>query len=136
MNLQPSAAGLPHAEPCTAQDRGDVTSLPNVLARLKQPLSLPDQLPDGSWQLIPTQVADLRVLIGKFEQYRGELRDARNDLLDIRGVLSPADQPSLRVVPMELGERVAPAVQCLVDEVLRLRELAGEPASAPRQTEA
>jgi hypothetical protein len=79
---------------------------------------------------------EMRTRLGKAARDHIELRDKRTDLLNIRGALSPADQPHLRVVPMDLGSEVAPAVQWLVDEVLRLRELVGEPESVARQVEA
>ncbi len=73
---------------------------------------------------------------------RAELRDARSDLLDVRGILSPADGEP--VTPLSLVPTVAPAVRWLVDEYWRwrynitsgrmtcdiskdLRERAGEP---------
>ncbi|WP_377271870.1 hypothetical protein [Peterkaempfera sp. SMS 1(5)a] len=53
------------------------------------------------------------------EQQRRELRDLRNDLLNVRGHLSPNGEP--RRVPMDISERVAPAVEWLVAEVDRMR---------------
>jgi outer membrane murein-binding lipoprotein Lpp len=52
-----------------------------------------------------------------------ELRDKRTDLLNIRGILSPQGRSlSLGpVVPMPLGDEVAPAVEWLAAEVERLR---------------
>lgn len=50
-----------------------------------------------------------------------ELRDAMNDLGDIRGILSPQGQIGVGV-PMELGDQVAPAVEWLRDERRKLAE--------------
>lgn len=52
---------------------------------------------------------------------RDELRTKGNDLLDIRGLLSPNGGD--RVVPFELGETVAPAVEWLIGRVARLNHL-------------
>lgn len=56
----------------------------------------------------------------KIERHRVELRDKGNDLLDIRGILSPNGRP--RAVPMELGDRVAPAIEWLVSRVAELEQ--------------
>lgn len=68
-----------------------------------------------------------RQLKAKVEEQRGQLRDAHNDLLDVRGILSPADGEP--VTPLQLVPAVAPAVQWLVvelaaakAEIERLRE--------------
>lgn len=50
---------------------------------------------------------------------RDELRDARTDLLDVRGLLSP--QGGEDVTPVPLVPTVAPAVAWLVDELARVR---------------
>jgi hypothetical protein len=60
----------------------------------------------------------------KLAKDHNELRDKRSDLLNVRGVLSPQGR-SLGlgpVVPMPLGEDVAPAVEWLANEADRLRE--------------
>jgi len=53
------------------------------------------------------------------EKRRKRMAAAEGDLQDIRGLLAPSGAP--RRVPMELGERVAPAVEWLLAEVERLR---------------
>jgi hypothetical protein len=56
------------------------------------------------------------------ERLRSELRDKRNDLLDVRGLLCPNGGDSVLPDGMaDIGERVAPAVEWLIDEVERLR---------------
>lgn len=57
------------------------------------------------------------------ERLRSELRDKRNDLLDVRGLLSPNGGESVLPEHMaHIGKRVAPAVERLIGEVRRLRE--------------
>lgn len=56
------------------------------------------------------------------ERDRAQLVRARNDLLHIRGALSPNGHPSR--VPMELGERVAPAVEWLLNRLDRIEAIA------------
>jgi hypothetical protein len=53
------------------------------------------------------------------DQLRAELRDARNDLLDVRGLLSPNGHDP--VTPVPLVPTVAPAVAWLVDELANVR---------------
>jgi hypothetical protein len=75
----------------------------------------------------PLSAVDADKVIRDQIPYRAEvaeLRDKRSDLLNIRGILSPQGR-SLGlgpVVPMPLGEEVAPAVEWLVNEVDQLRE--------------
>lgn len=77
--------------------------------------------PEGEPRWAISRLADeVEALRDQRERRRVELVAAHNDLLDIRGILSPNGYPP--VVPMELGETVAPAVRWLVDEVERLRE--------------
>ena len=52
------------------------------------------------------------------ERHRVRMVAAEGDLLDIRGALSPSGGP--RWVPVELGERVAPAVEWLLARVAEL----------------
>lgn len=59
--------------------------------------------------------AEIRRLRARAERDRVQLVNAQGDLLDIRGHLSPNGHPSR--VPMELGERVAPAVEWLLARV-------------------
>ncbi len=61
----------------------------------------------------------VRRLEAKVEEQRVQLRDAHNDLLDVRGILSPAGGEP--VTPLSLVPSVAPAVQWLVDELERRR---------------
>jgi hypothetical protein len=57
--------------------------------------------------------------LAKVEDYRVQLRDAHNDLLNVRGILSPdGEQPK---TPLPLVPTVAPAVAWLVAEVERYR---------------
>lgn len=65
------------------------------------------------------------------EKRRRRMAAAEGDLLDIRGLLAPSGAPCR--VPMELGERVAPAVEWLLAEVVRLR---AQVAELERQTAA
>lgn len=71
-------------------------------------------------------LAVLRFVLAKWEDRRIRLRDADNDLLEIRGILSP--QPSAgEGIPAEvcnrlLGKRAAPAIEWLVAEWQRLAE--------------
>ena len=58
-------------------------------------------------------------LLAEVARLRAELVHAQADLLDIRGHLSPNGYP--RRVPMELGDRVAPAVEWLLDRVDMLK---------------
>lgn len=69
--------------------------------------------PVGSWQ----KRAVLKVVEPELERHRVELRDARNDLLDVRGILAPNGQPD--VTPVSLVPTVAPAVAWLAAEVAR-----------------
>jgi hypothetical protein len=68
---------------------------------------------------VPALLEEVRELRAKVDRYGTELQHKRDDLLDIRGILSPNGHP--RKVPMELVPTVAPAVQWLVDELERLR---------------
>jgi hypothetical protein len=70
---------------------------------------------------------DVAALLARLDQaeperdrVRLELRDKRNDLLDIRGILSPAD--GLRRVPpdVEMAPAAAPAVLWLANELDRV----------------
>lgn len=64
-------------------------------------------------------------IITEYDRVCAELSELRTDLLDIRGLLSP--NGGERVVPFDLGDAVAPAVEYLICEVralLRLREAA------------
>lgn len=62
-------------------------------------------------------LAELDQLSEKHEADRVRLRDARNDLLNIRGILSPNGQPCIVPAGVEMVPTVAPAIQWLVDEV-------------------
>jgi hypothetical protein len=66
-------------------------------------------------------VGDVKALLDEVARLRVELRDAGNDLLDVRGILSPNGYP--RRVPMELVPTVAPAVGWLAAELDQAREL-------------
>jgi hypothetical protein len=56
----------------------------------------------------------LRAEVARLTRLRDELRVVRNDLLDIRGLLSPnGGEP---VTPFTLGERVAPAIEWLIEK--------------------
>lgn len=59
-------------------------------------------------------------LVSKAERQRVELRDAHNDLLDVRGILSPAGYEP--VTPLSLVPTVAPAVQWLVDRLAAVEQ--------------
>ncbi len=71
-------------------------------------------------------LAVLRFVLAKWEDRRARLRDADNDLLEIRGILSP--NPSAgEGIPAEvcnrlLGKRAAPAVEWLLADWERLAE--------------
>jgi hypothetical protein len=82
----------------------------------------PDDLAD-----LLTEVEQLRA---KDEKRHVELRDKRTDLLGIRGILKPADRPNVVIVPMELGEKVAPAVEHLAKEVEQLRAFRDDAAQS------
>ena len=59
--------------------------------------------------------------VGTVERWTPELRDKRNDLLDIRGILSPPSGPR-RVPPgVEMVPAAAPAVLWIADELDRVR---------------
>lgn len=60
-------------------------------------------------------------LVAKLDDYRDRLVKAENDLLNVRGALSPNGHP--RRVPVELVPTVAAAVEWLADEVDRLRPM-------------
>lgn len=68
-------------------------------------------------------LAELDEVAAKYETERVRLRDAWNDLLNIRGILSPNGQP--RRVPdgVEMVPNAAPAVQWLADSHRRLAEM-------------
>lgn len=63
-------------------------------------------------QKVLEQQGEINDLKAKLEEQRVQLRDAHNDLLDVRGILAPAGEA--RKVPMDLVPTVAPAVQWLV----------------------
>lgn len=71
---------------------------------------------DAALRSVEAEVERLR----RDARIHDELRDKRTDLLNIRGVLSPAGEE--RKVPFELGPEVAPAVEWLVAEVEQLRK--------------
>lgn len=59
---------------------------------------------------------DLNEIATELRDLRGQLRDAHNDLLNIRGILSPNGQPR-RVPPaVQMVPNAAPAVQWLADD--------------------
>jgi hypothetical protein len=60
----------------------------------------------------------------RIERHERELRAKSGDLVNIRGLLSPNGYP--RVVPMDLGATVAPAVEWLIGERDRLAETTEE----------
>ena len=60
---------------------------------------------------------------------RTELRDKGNDLLDVRGLLSPNGGDSVLPAGFDISEQVAPAVEWLIDEVRRLRAVAESAAA-------
>jgi hypothetical protein len=62
-------------------------------------------------------------LLDKVERQRIELRDAGNDLLDVRGILSPNGFPRRVPADVPMVPTVAPAVEWLANEVDRLTEL-------------
>jgi hypothetical protein len=62
-------------------------------------------------------LAELDQLSEKHEADRVQLRDAHNDLLDVRGILSPNGQSCRVPAGVEMVPTVAPAIQWLVDEV-------------------
>lgn len=68
---------------------------------------------------LPALLTALEQAQAKAERYRIELRDKGNDLLNVRGLLSPNGYP--RRVPMEIGEAVAPAVEWLLAQLEELR---------------
>lgn len=87
----------------------------------------PDEDPDVvAWPCPPLRAAGMTDAhaIAHIENHRLriELRDKGNDLLAVRGILSPNGHPSR--VPMPIGVTVAPSVQWLADEVERLRGVA------------
>jgi hypothetical protein len=61
-----------------------------------------------------------RAVLAVSEDRRVQLRDAHNDLLNVRGLLSPQGRPD--VTPVPLVPTVAPAVEWLIAENERLRE--------------
>lgn len=64
--------------------------------------------------------AELQQLRTKADRDHDELRDKRNDLLNIRGILSPnGHEPA---TPLALVPDAAPAVQWLVDELARVSD--------------
>jgi hypothetical protein len=68
-------------------------------------------------------VAAVLGLLDKVERQRIELRDAGNDLLDVRGILSPNGFPRRVPADVPMVPTVAPAVEWLANEVDRLTEL-------------
>lgn len=70
----------------------------------------------GQWLLDAIDARD-----AKLAEYGEELRLKRNDLLNVRGAMSPNGQ--LCKVPMEIADEVAPAVEWLLAERDRLTDL-------------
>lgn len=80
---------------------------------------------------VPTLLAAVDEQASKIERRRLRLVEAENDLLNVRGILSPNGHP--RRVPVELVPTVAPAVEWLanrVDELTR-RLAATQPDMGP-----
>lgn len=99
-----------------AAARSDVPALLDEVERLR-----------ANWGPIEQMFADAASSVDESvrteQRLRSELRDARNDLLDVRGLLCPNGGDSVLPEHMvDIGERVAPAVEWLIDEVERLRE--------------
>lgn len=65
------------------------------------------------------RAAHIEQLRAKLDRHSDELRDKGNDLLHIRGLLSPNGRA--RQVPFELGAEVAPAIEWLINETAKLR---------------
>lgn len=66
-----------------------------------------------------TTARTLVAAVTKVEDYRVELVAKGNDLLNIRGALSPSGYA--RRVPMEIGKEVAPVIDWVLDDRDRLR---------------
>lgn len=64
--------------------------------------------------------AELARYAERLDRRTAELRDAHNDLLDVRGILSPAGYEP--VTPLPLVPTVAPAVQWLVDRLAAVEQ--------------
>lgn len=80
---------------------------------------------DGSFMaFIAAARTDVPALLDEIARLRTELRDKGNDLLDVRGLLSPNGGDSVLPTGFDISEQVAPAVEWLVDEVRRLRVVA------------
>jgi len=72
--------------------------------------------------------ATINGLVARIERRRAELVALRNDALNMRGSLSPADGE--RKVPFELGETLTPAVDWLINRVTELEVAAVEGRAA------
>lgn len=70
--------------------------------------------------LVERQAAELARCVERLDRRTAELRDAHNDLLDVRGILSPAGYEP--VTPLSLVPTVAPAVQWLVDRLAAVEQ--------------
>jgi hypothetical protein len=102
-----------------AAAREDIPALLDEVERLR-----------ANWHQIEQMFADAARSVDESvraeQRLRSELRDARNDLLDVRGLLSPNGGDSVLPDDMaDIGERVAPAVEWLIGEVERLHTWAG-----------
>lgn len=112
-------SGQETTEVCTADQR---TLLHVLLGDQDTREEYPQAAADA--RFIAAARTDVPALLDEIERRRTELRDKGNDLLDVRGLLSPNGGDSVLPAGFDISEQVAPAVEWLIDEVRRLRAVA------------